>query len=99
VVRLGGPRAIFRGSIPDQAIPEPQEFCDFGAFGLSCKLISALQLRQVNRSYSALSSLDLLATMVTPQIGQALIGGRPRTALMAVSTRVQVDPKHRRRES
>ena len=43
--------------------------------GLAAKLMSASHLRHLNVSKSALSALDLLANMATPQIGQCLKEG------------------------
>jgi hypothetical protein len=42
----------------------------FGLGRLAAKLTSVWQLRHWNMSKSALSALDLLASMATPQIGQ-----------------------------
>jgi hypothetical protein len=47
-------------------------------FGAAAKLITVLHLKQVNVSKSGLSSLNLSASIVSPQTGQGVIGGRGR---------------------
>jgi hypothetical protein len=51
-----------------------------GVVRTGAKLITAWHLKQSNVSKSGLSSLDLLASIATPQIGQCLMG-RVREAI------------------